>query len=241
MKNLSKSFFVLFMMGISLVMLGQGKTTGNMIKTDAGVFIEFPAPNTNLPESRETSITTFFAANNSYAGNMFDVEVIGGNDIVINSFDLNLYGAPVDIYFYYKIGTYVGFENTSGAWTLVGIAPLVNPLGINVPTPVNLGGITLEAGQVYGFYLTTTAMGLNPPSLMYYTNGNNTFSDANLRITAGIGLGGDTHFDDLFIPRTWNGTIYYDLGGAVPVSGWALGIGILLIVSLVVIRYMRMS
>jgi hypothetical protein len=46
---------------------------------------------------------------------------------------------------------------------------------------------------------------------MNYTDGNNTYLNSDLRLDLGIGKGDPDFIGDTFNPRTWNGTIYYEL------------------------------
>ncbi len=240
MKTLLSSSIVFFL----LIGCNAFAQTPNKITTDAGTFMEVLTRNESyIPNSWRSSIaiTTLFASNNSFNGNMFDIEVIGSEDIIIQSFDVNLSGTT-DMFVFYKEGTYVGSETTAGAWTLAGTQFNVIGQGQDNPTPLSIGGINLEAGKVYGFYVTTAATGYNHPTIsLHYTDGANTYFDANLKIIAGVALGGDALFQDVFSPRTWNGTIYYDfLAPAVPLSNWALYLGIFLMVMFTAIRFRKM-
>ena len=165
------------------------------------------------------SITTTYASNNMFAGNMFDVEVVGGNPITIEGFAVNLAGGASTISIYFREGSYVGHESTSAGWTLAGAEENVVPQGLNNPTPINIGGIELQAGQVYGFYVTVTS---SISAHMNYTNGSAVYSDDHLQITAGIGKGVPDFAGPTFNERIWNGTIYYSINPLqAPLRGWA--------------------
>jgi Secretion system C-terminal sorting domain/PKD domain len=154
------------------------------------------------------SILTTMAAGNNHRGNMFDLTAI--NTVTITQFA----GSPMattGIAIYYRVGTFVGFENNSAGWTLVGTAANVVPIGSPTPTPFPIPvNVTIPAGQTYGFYVTST----NTAVSLNYTNGTtlgNVFaSDANLQFKEGKGMeypfcnGGSP-----FSPRNWNGRIYY--------------------------------
>lgn len=167
-----------------------------------------PTPASCLPES----VTTTFAGGANNNGNMFDITAI--NAVRIDTFDENLNNnEPMAIY--YKTGTHVGFENSPGAWTLIGTAPSVvsngggNPTA--VPIPVN---VTIPAGQTYAFYITyTTGQG----SLNYTPGsavGNVYVSDANIQIKEGSGT--SYPFMSNFLPRVFNGIVHYTDGGNCP-------------------------
>jgi hypothetical protein len=70
-----------------------------------------------------SSISTTFADGNRFDGNMFDVAV-GPNGINVNSLDVNVDTGSMTIDVYIKAGTYVGFETTPAAWTLVSATPV---------------------------------------------------------------------------------------------------------------------
>ena len=55
-----------------------------------------------------------------------------------------------------------------------------------------------------GFYVTDTS-----GSAMRYTNGANTYTNAELKLTLGVGK--TYPFGTTFSPRTWNGTIHYTI------------------------------
>ena len=113
---------------------------------------------------------------------------------------------------YSLVGFLVGFytpnhllqlETTPGDWTLAGTSTNVVGNGLDVPTPLPIGNILLQAGNTYGFYITTAATGYGHPTNLSitpnYTNGANQYVDANITLTAGIGLGGDNLFEDLSV------------------------------------------
>jgi PKD repeat protein len=149
-------------------------------------------------------ICTLFDGGNAYDGNMFDV-IAGPEDITINSFDVNLDDNydPQICYVYYKAGTYVGFETDAGAWNLLGSHLVVTSAGDYTPTPLPIGGLTIPAGERYGLYVTTEAAGR-----MFYTNGDNVWSNGDLTIEAGVGK--VYPFGSTFYSRMWNGCIYYE-------------------------------
>lgn len=172
---------------------------------------------TATPPSTAVNLPTTMAAGNNHRGNMFDITAT--NTIVIDSFAASPMGNTT-IEIYYKAGSYSGFENTPGAWTLVGSAAVTSlPLPTPTPVPVFVN-VTIPAGQTYAFYVTSsnTAVSLN------YTDGTaagNVFaSDANIAFKEGVGMeypftagSGST-----FSPRVWNGVIYYSLPSTATIS-----------------------
>jgi hypothetical protein len=158
------------------------------------------------------SLTTLFANDNQFAGNTFDLEAFV--DLTITGFDVNISdGTETTIAIYWRPGSSVGFESDPAGWTLLG-TDSVTPAGEDVPTYVDIGGLALEAGQVYGIYVDVQSY---PSASMLYTNGGpTTFSNADLSLTTQYGKGDPAFTGSNFFPRQWNGTIYYLAGEPVP-------------------------
>ncbi|MBK8464819.1 MAG: hypothetical protein IPL32_03230 [Chloracidobacterium sp.] len=158
------------------------------------------------------SATTTFAGGASNNGNMFDVTAM--NPVIIDSFSENLLNnEPLAIY--YKVGTHVGFENNAGAWTLLGTYNGIVTNGAGTPTQIPIPvGITMNAGQIYSFYITyTTGQG----SLAYTPGtgvGNVYVSDGNIQIKEGAGI--SYPFSNNFSPRVFNGIVNYSSGMGCP-------------------------
>lgn len=153
------------------------------------------------------SLTTSFNANNSFAGNTFDL--LPAVDMTITGFDINLgTGTTTTVTIYWRNGTAQGFESNPAGWNVLGVDNAVTPAGLNLPTPVAIGGLTLTAGQTYGIYLDVTSY---PSASLQYTNGGpTTFSNADLSLTTYHGKGNPAFTGSSFFPRQWNGTVYYD-------------------------------
>ena len=172
-----------------------------------------PGPSGQLSTVEGTgSLTTLFATDNNFAGNTFDLEVIGADSLMITGFEVNLDGAGnnevIDVY--WRLGSSVGVENDPASWTLLGSAPVVSA-GIDMPTPVALGGLQLDPGQVYGIYVDLSSFVNGSTSSLLYTNGGpNIFANAELQLTTNTGQS-DPAFNSSFFPRQWNGTVLYDI------------------------------
>lgn len=186
-------------------------------------------------------LTTIFASDNQFAGNMFDLEAIGG-PLTIESFDMNIVSTdPTEtIQLYYREGGSVGFETDPGAWTFFGEDTGVVALGQDVPTPVDIPGLILEPGIVYGIYLhLETYAGTG--DVVRYTNGGPTlYSNADLELTTNTGMPHPA-FSGSFFPREWNGTVYYNFG-AVPTAPWwglVLLVAVLALGTLLMLRRTR--
>jgi hypothetical protein len=167
------------------------------------------------------SITTTFAENNRFTGNMFNA-TIGASGITVNSLDVDVDAGAVTIDVWIKTGTYVGSETTPAAWTLES-ATAVTGAGAGNETLVNITPFSLSAGQTYGVYVTTSVTGDSAP-YMYYTNGSNTYSNSDLSLSLGDGIGGQFGSLSVTPSRTWNGTINYTLAatGVPEPASWAL-------------------
>lgn len=186
-------------------------------------------------------LTTLFASNNAFAGNMFDLEVLGG-PLTIESFDVNLesIGATEHVQLYYREGGSFGFETDPGAWTFFGEDTAVISAGPDTPTPVAIGGLVLEPGIVYGIYLHLESYGTTGDAMLYTNGGPNVYANADLQLTTNSGNPYPA-FSGVFFPRQWNGTIYYNYG-AVPTLPWlglALLAGVLLLGTWLALRRAR--
>lgn len=180
------------------------------------------------------SLSTQYAANNSFAGNTFDV--VATQAVTISSFDVNLLADPAvpqTISIYYREGTAVGNEDNPAGWTLLGTDTGVISNGLDVPTPVDVGGLMMTAGQTYGIYVDLETQGSLAPSagfvsadagdlggsVIAYTNGGPTdYTDGVMTITTNTGQGTPA-FTSVFFPREWNGTINYGPSVFVPTLG----------------------
>jgi hypothetical protein len=156
------------------------------------------------------SITTTFAGGNGLTGNMFEA-TIGPSAITVNSLAVNVAAGPLTVDVYIKTGTYIGFETSPAAWTLVSATP-VTGLGSGNQTPVAVTPFALAAGTSYGIYVTTTTV---TGVTMFYTNGSSAPTNADISLSLGEGLGGLFASNSLFANRVWNGTINYTLGNTV--------------------------
>ena len=171
-------------------------------------------------------ITTQFAAGNSGGNNnpvMLDIQVFNAAGITITAADINdLNGASNGVAFNLNVYTtptsYVGNEQNAAAWTLVSSGS-----GVGAPNDaashVALTSFFLAAG--------TYGIAFNSPNLdQGYTNGANTYSNADAKLTLGASAGGGLFTGTPHSPRTWNGTIYYNASvGSVPEPSTLLILG----------------
>jgi hypothetical protein len=180
-----------------------------------------------------TSLTTTYAGSGTPPRNrqgiMFDVTAI--NDLTINRFDshFSTTGA-ITVRVYYKVGTHAGFETNPGAWTLLGSTGVVGA-GLGNPVAVNIGGLTIPAGQTYGLYIGVEPFTPDFSSIYYsQASSTTTYANSDLSIAPGTGIGNKLFSGDpgahwfcdgnpacpdyvfgtgLFSPRGFEGTIYY--------------------------------
>jgi hypothetical protein len=153
------------------------------------------------------SITTLFASNNQFAGNTFDLQA--SVPLRITGFDVHLVaaGGTHTVAVYWRPGTANGAQGSAAGWTLLGTDAGVVSSGANNPSSVNVGGLTLTPGQVYGIYVDLQSY---PSTSLRYTNGGPTvFSNADLSLTTLHGKGNPAFTGTNFFPRQWNGTVYY--------------------------------
>ena len=139
--------------------------------------------------------TTIAGGNGCFNGNMFNLTT-NSNSINITDVDVNA-SAATTLNVYYKNGTYVGSETNMGAWTLLGNYPVGSAGIVNV----DIDDLNIPAGTTYGMYFDYNAN---------YTDGTNTYSNADVTITTGAGF--CAAFSGPIDSRSFNGTINYSSG-----------------------------
>lgn len=190
------------------------------------VWYDSPTP-TGLPIHEGNNFTTpFLTATTSYwaaaqvgqpvAGSLEALNV-GGNscsggamfDIIpnvalnIDSLDVLAAGTGSTVKIYYREGSYVGFGENAGAWTLHETHNISYGAGIvNVPFD---NPLPLQANTTYGIYVAYYASYTNG------TGGNQNFSNADMTINGGLGL--CSEFGGVNDPRIFNGTVHYSSTG----------------------------
>lgn len=172
-----------------------------------GLFLVGICTNANAQTSlgagcTDTWLTTHYLAGNGSGGNMFNITPT--TNITIECLDLHIssLGANVDVNFWYKVGTCVGFEDNAAAWTLLGNSSGLSA-GVGLPTNISFAdnGVIFEAGVVYGIFVDV------PTASVSYTDGGPTiFSNSDLSLETFYGKSG---WLSTFSFREWNGTLYY--------------------------------
>jgi len=177
---------------------------------------------TALAAAQPLCLTTTFAHNNGQSGNMFDVEALSvGSGVTIVDFDINVDPGTFTVNVYTHPGTFVGTEQTPGAWgaPIASVSVTSNATSTaspGVPTPlVSNIAVPIAPGAVQAFYVTlATATSIN------YTNGAGPIGfqaggipfagDNNINFWQGTGNA--ANFGAVFMPRVFNGNICYNIG-----------------------------
>ena len=158
------------------------------------------------------TLTTTFNSNNGAAGNMFNIE-IGPNAINLTDIAINLdILTETTVSFWFRLGSYVGFETSSDGWTLLDQAVLTGQ-GEGNPTPWDLTDQIFVADTTYGIFLHDNT------SDVQYTNATGAptavfAENDDLAFFVGLGRGVNTvdpFAGDIFDGRGWNGTLNYDV------------------------------
>jgi hypothetical protein len=91
---------------------------------------------------------------NFWAGWMVNIINTNACPIVINGFDARFQGTS-GYRIYTKTGTFVGFQTTAGAWTLVGTLASLTGTSTTAPTAIPIAvNAVIPAGGTRAFYLT---------------------------------------------------------------------------------------
>ncbi|THB80968.1 MAG: hypothetical protein D3926_04570, partial [Desulfobacteraceae bacterium] len=150
------------------------------------------------------SLKTTYRDGNQNDGAMFDITA--ERNIKITGFDIHhSSSSAVTVEVYTTPGGYSGKEGNAGEWTLLG-TDTITPNRTGAATFIDVGGLQVKAGQTYGIYITDT--GAASGSLLY-TNGSEIFDNDEIRINTGAGVA--YPFGTAFSPRSFNGSVYYDV------------------------------
>lgn len=157
--------------------------------------------------AQPTCLTTSFASNNAFAGNMFDIEV--KRNIDLTRWQVNTSGTDmVTIEIYWREGSFRGYENDPSAWTLLGSATTQGQ-GTDYPTSVNVGNLPAYEGRVYGFYVHLASYQIGVQSLRWVRGEPTVFENDDLKLTTGVGLGFPAFFGRIYENNWWSGTVCY--------------------------------
>lgn len=109
----------------------------------------------NTPGCAPAYLSTGYPAwSNYWAGWMVNIINTNACPITINSFEARFQGTA-GYRIYTKIGTFVGFQTTAGAWTLVGNLATLTGTSTIAPTAIPIAvNVTIPSGGTQAFYLT---------------------------------------------------------------------------------------
>jgi hypothetical protein len=163
-------------------------------------------------QSLSTGFTGTTGYTNAGAGNYFTVTSLDPGGISITHFDVHSFasaGTATTVQIYYKPGGYEGFEADQTAWTLMGTYPTV-AAGPGQPTYADIGGLHIPGGQTYALRVSFSNGGIR-----YNSAQTMTAVTANEHLSIFSGTAQQNFFSGILaVPRGWNGTIYYQPGGA---------------------------
>lgn len=155
-------------------------------------------------------LSTTFAGGNRQVGNMFDLSV-GSNALTVTSLGINVgaFSGVGSLAVWLKSGSYVGSELTATSWNKVSTTAINSVSATGIETLVDVTDFLLAANSSYGVYVMWEGQpDFDGGNLLEYTNGTNFYSNTDLTLGAGVGIGGT--FGNVFQPRTWNGNVYYE-------------------------------
>ena len=193
------------------VYLGFGDENAGVMGNSFDVGSPIPEATVESGGQPSLSLTTLFARDNggSLGGAVFFDITVGPNPITITGYDTNtgeLVPFGWEVFVTAAGGTSFGNALNPGVWTSVTTGS-GQGMGNDNPSPVSINtSFTLAEGTTYGMALV-----MGPEAGHVYTNGtgaNQSYSNADIALS--LGQGQNTPFSSPpFMPRVWNGTIYY--------------------------------
>ena len=166
---------------------------------------KIPQNQNDLPTDE---LKTSFDGVNGSSGNMFDI--MASVSISIVALEIHVISTITEtVEVYTKAGSHQGEEQNYSAWTKMGEAKVIGR-GEGTPTPVPSGSfdaITMKKGETNALYIT-----IRTDHFIYSDGtkvGNVLASNSDLLIYEGIG--NVYAFGSIFTPRTWNGSLTYQI------------------------------
>jgi hypothetical protein len=195
--------------------------SGTALATDSGAdYLPGPAGGAVPDATGDAFLTTLFAQDNNFAGNSFDITP--DVDVTVVGWDVNLDTIlPLwTVQIYTREGTANGHESNPDGWTMLGEIQVVG-MGMNQPTHVDIGGLSISAGETVGVIITVVEAVTGTGGFFYTNGGPTVFSNDDMSVTTYRGLGSGWPPSGLFEYRQWNGTVHYNYG-ATPthVTSW---------------------
>ncbi len=141
---------------------------------------------------------------NRQNGVMFDITATA--NFRIEDFLINNNIATTDIEVYTRLGSHVGYETDSTAWTLLATSYSV-PVGTDIPLDLGLA-LSVTKGQTRAFYITATSS----PHFIAYSNSTNPVGsvvNSNYYFQIQVGAGKTYPFGSTFTPRAFIGEVVF--------------------------------
>ncbi|MFK8039660.1 MAG: GDSL-type esterase/lipase family protein [Crocinitomicaceae bacterium] len=180
----------------------------------------------------KSNIETTTNSNITWNGAMFDI--ISQQNVLLDSIGLKINdigSQAIDIY--YKLGSYIGFENSPNDWTLLTTTTSIVSNNVTL-TYYDLSAFSILANDTVGIYVQMS----NPQSDLSYQSVSAPISRSNSELTISTGTGISHNFVGNYFPRDLNCDVRYHFGsrpkgacstGKYPatvfVSNYALNIG----------------
>jgi len=157
------------------------------------------------------SLNTLYAYTYLNHGAMFNV-VAKADDVMLDHLTANIKNGTIEYYIYYKMGSFLGFEQQASAWTLIDSMSVTsnNTLTISneatvIPIDLNL---TINTGDTVAFYLVSPVL-----SKVYLTTTSTPWPDeyvADTNISISVARSVYQSFGTPFsTPQIWNGSVSY--------------------------------
>lgn len=160
--------------------------------------------------------TTIHQTSTGLGAHMFDVTSLSDEDLEIRKFDIHMTRGRKTIKVYYKAGSYEGFEDDPGAWTLLGSQYTIG-MGAGNKTELKIGGLVIPPGETYGLYIFIEDYILGEGVTFPINDTPQTYSNDKMVIEPGIVKLGGYFGETSILDRNWQGTIYFCEGGEDPV------------------------
>ena len=170
--------------------------------------------------SSNTLVTGYPAWTHYWAGWMVNINNVSTSTINIECFEARFDGTS-GYRIYTKSGTFVGFETTAGAWSLLGSAANVTSISTTTSTPIPIAiNQVILPGATQAFYFTRTdntvanrhlyIIGTGTPGTTVYS------SDSYLQVTEANYI--DTYFINMGGTRRPSFQIYYTIVATLPIE-----------------------
>lgn len=165
------------------------------------------------------SLETTYEGGTGQSGNMFDI-VAKTADVTI--YEMNIHSVT-NAYTRYEIwtreGSYIGHENSSYGWTMIGCSTLLGAgkgMRTNIPTfaPIDISTTSSSSSNTKSVYITLVA----PGAVLQYTpgtagGGGKAVAAENDYLQILEGAGKTYPFYNTYPDRIWNGVLYFGVGG----------------------------